>query len=82
MPHQWQLPDFDTWNMVTGINVCGSWVKAIWEFFVFTIFATLKSLKEFQNEWLKNFNSEYATEGDDDVLMLTGVWIFQANVFV
>lgn len=68
--------------MVTGINVWGSWVKAIWEFFVFTIFATLKSLKEFQNEWLKNFNSEYATEGDDDVLMLTGVWIFQANVFV
>lgn len=82
MPHQWQLPDFDTWNMVTGINVWGSWVKAIWEFFVFTIFATLKSLKEFQNEWLKNFNSEYATEGDDDVLMLTGVWILQANVFV
>lgn len=49
-------------------------MKPMREFFVFTIFEPFKKSEGILKR-IRNFNSEYAAEQGDDVLILIRVWI-------
>lgn len=84
-----------SWFLILGLWLCKMLIfgEAGWRAYGNSLYLLLlkpfKSLKWFQNEWLKNFNSKYATKGDDNILRLdkslnfTGTFVYtqQMNTY-